>query len=254
LDNLSQGDSCVLERLNPLLENEPIWVLTENRETVPLKKKENFKVFATMTVARNSNKAFYPELSPALYNRFSIIHMENNSWNDEKYFKSEISCIVKCLLDIKQSSKNYANMISNILWLIHEETNLNDKKSEYGIITLRNYTRFIDMFYKLSIKFSDRNIKPELILFKCYKICFEGQFKFRMHDNQASKKSQLYFKIQKILDIKIKDDFYLKDNYKFDETYVLTESRTEFVETVLACIECNIPVLLEGKNLNISET
>ena len=80
LDNLNQGDSCVLERLNPLLENEPIWVLTENRETKPIEKKENFKVFATMTVnnSNSGNKNLYPELSPALYNRFSIVHMENN--------------------------------------------------------------------------------------------------------------------------------------------------------------------------------
>ena len=254
LDNLNQGDSCVLERLNPLLENEPIWVLTENRETLPLKKQENFKVFATMTVSSNSNnKSFYPELSPALYNRFSIIHMENNSWNDEIYFKSEISSIMRCFLDIKKSSENYANIVSNILWLIHKEINLNDRKSEYGVITLRNYIRFIDMFYKLSIKVSDKNIKPELILFKCYKICFEGQFKFKMQDDKVPKKSQLYFTIQKELQIMAKDDFYLKDNYKFDEAYVLTESRTEFVETVLACIECNIPVLLEGKTEHSSE-
>ena len=248
LDNFNQSDSCVLERLNPLLETQPIWVLTENRETTPLEKKENFKIFATMTVAGSSgNKTFYPELSPALYNRFSIIHMENKSWNEEKCFKSEISLIIKCLLDTKQSNQNYIDVISQVLWIIHSEVNLNDKKIEYGVITLRNYIRFIDMFYIISTKNAQKNINPELILFKCYRICFESQFKFRMNDNDVPKKSQLYEKIRKQLAITRENDFNLKNNYKFDDKYVLTESRTEFLETVLACIECNIPVLLEGK-------
>ena len=248
LDNLNQGDSCVLERLNPLLENEPIWVLTEKTETVPLEKKETFKVFATMTVTNNSsNKSFYPELSPAFYNRFSIIHMENNSLNDEKSFKKEINFIAKCLLDTDQSNQNCVELISNVLWLIHNEVNLSNKKPEYGVVTMRNYIRFIDMFFILSIKNAHKNLKPQSVLFKCYKICFEGQVKIKAQDREASKKSSLYEKIKKLLGIS-NDDFYLKDNYKFDEAYVLTESRTEFVETVLACIECKIPVLLEGKH------
>ena len=248
LDNLNQGDSCVLERLNPLLENEPIWVLTENRETEPLEKKDTFKVFATMTVNNNSsNKNFYPELSPAFYNRFSIIHMDNSSLNEENSFKKEINLIAKCLLDTNQSNQSCLNLVSNILWIIHNEINLSGKKSEYGVITIRNYIRFIDMFYKLYMKNSSKGIRLQSILFKCYKICFEGQFKFRMQNIESSKKSILYEKIRNQLGVTANEEFYLKDNYKFDETYVLTDSRTEFVETVLACIECNIPVLLEGK-------
>ena len=248
LDNLNQGDSCVLERLNPLLENEPVWVLTENRETEPLKKKDTFKVFATMTVSNNSNnKNFYPELSPSFYNRFSIIHMDNSSLNEKYSFRKEIYLIAKCLLDTHQSSESCLNLIYNILWLIHNEINLSSKKSEYGVITMRNYIRFIDMFYKLYMKNASKGIRFQAILFKCYKICFEGQFKFRMQNNESSKQSILYKEIRNQLGITANDEFYLKNNYKFDETYVLTDTRTEFVETMLACIECNIPVLLEGK-------
>ena len=100
------------------------------------------------------------------------------------------------------------------------------------------------MFYVLSIK--NANTSNKDILWKCYKVCFEGQFKFRM--SESSKTSPLYNSVKTYLGI-ASETFFITDSYKFNENeaYVLTDSRTEFVETVLACIECNIPVLLEGK-------
>ena len=235
LDNFNQGDSCVLERLNPLLENEPIWVLTENRETESLPKKDNFKVFATMTIS-NKTSSSYPELSPALYNRFSIIHMENSSFDNENKFKQDIMLMAQYSLDTQE---NIVKAITDICWLIHIEVNMKNKNKQYGVITLRNFVRLIDVFYILSNKF--QTVDYTKLLWKCYKVCFESQFKFGM-----SQKSELYNQIKSYL--AITDEWYLKDMYEFDDKYILTESRTEFLETVLTCIECAIPILLEGKS------
>ena len=237
LDNLNQTDPCVLERLNPLLENEPAWILTENGEIESLSKKDSFKIFATMTVSPHKNATMYPELSPALYNRFSSVFMENLSLADEKAFKDEISTVATSLLD---TTKENISLITDICWEIYTKANQSGMCREYGTITPRNLVRFIDFSFLLSktqaqLKTSDF----KSVVWKAYNICFESQFKLTDND-----KSELYKSIHTRLDIK--QSIKLLDSYKLDNEYVLTNTRADLVETILACIECNIPILLEG--------
>lgn len=104
LDNLSQAESSVLERLNSVvcdlkmffffflifsslylyhlqLESPAEWVLTEKGDTTLLSATEGFQVLGTMTPPETSTNSLSVELSPALYNRFSIIHMVRRTLN-----------------------------------------------------------------------------------------------------------------------------------------------------------------------------
>jgi len=79
LDNLAQAEACVLERLNPLLEQPPVWLLTENAEVEPVKAKvlqdgvlgtgpaSGYQLFATTTPSKQQKS----NMSPALANRFT---------------------------------------------------------------------------------------------------------------------------------------------------------------------------------------
>ena len=109
IENISEAQSTVLERLNSVLEIPPEWTVTENpndKENEKEEKKDkwkNFRVFATMTPPGKSserlsgaNVTTNSELSPALYNRFNIIHMENT-------LNSEISI---CLLYTSPSPRD----------------------------------------------------------------------------------------------------------------------------------------------------
>jgi hypothetical protein len=73
------GDAKVLERLNPLLESPPCWVLAERGETQAVEGAGDLQVVATLTPPTRYGSAEIglqgSELSPALANRFSIVHM-----------------------------------------------------------------------------------------------------------------------------------------------------------------------------------
>ena len=79
LDNFGDADPCVLERLNPCLEHPVDWRLVEKGDDTPLdvsrgSNGERFRFIATMTAEVNGSGD--KDLSPALYNRFNIVHME----------------------------------------------------------------------------------------------------------------------------------------------------------------------------------
>ncbi len=78
LDNLDAAEAVVMERLNPLLENQPVWQLSEkdDNEVVPIKSNSEFLMFATMT-ADGKASGRERELSPALYNRFTIVYLSD---------------------------------------------------------------------------------------------------------------------------------------------------------------------------------
>ena len=72
-----------------------------------------------------------------------------------------------------------------------------------------------------------------------------------MGKNVDEKKSQyhseLYFKVLEALSLSDdEENFKLSDSYQLDNQYVQTGSRSELVETVLTCIDCNMPILIEG--------
>lgn len=79
VDNLGVADATVLERLNPLLETPPVWVITECGKTEPTVVHKGFRFMATFTPLRLYAGADVgtqgEELSPALANRMSAVHM-----------------------------------------------------------------------------------------------------------------------------------------------------------------------------------
>lgn len=78
LDDLNTADSCVLERLNPVLEQPPVWIVAENGQDMPYPVPPQFRVFATMSVLQPGSGAIArtgQELSPAMSNRFTSVYM-----------------------------------------------------------------------------------------------------------------------------------------------------------------------------------
>ena len=78
LDDVNTADAPVLERLNPVLEQPPHWVVTENGEEEPVVIPPGFRVVATMSPPQSGSRGSGGvELSPAMSNRFTSIHMES---------------------------------------------------------------------------------------------------------------------------------------------------------------------------------
>jgi MoxR-like ATPase len=73
LDNVSDAEAPTLERLNPLLERIPTWTVPARGSTAPSMVASTFRFFATMSEPYGSPT----ELSPALYNRFAIIYLND---------------------------------------------------------------------------------------------------------------------------------------------------------------------------------
>ena len=78
LDNVNEAEPAVLERLNPLLEQKPMWVLTEKGETenifdsyVTEDGQTPFRFLATMTAPTSCRDVL--KLSPALANRLTVV-------------------------------------------------------------------------------------------------------------------------------------------------------------------------------------
>ena len=238
LDNLNQADSPVLERLNPVLEDPPIWNLTENGETESIKIPNEFRVFSTMSVATKgiSTQQSYGELTPAFYNRFTIIHFEDINLVDEKEFKDEISDISdKILTNVSEKERS---KILTLLWF-----HVNKYKQNATSVTFRNLVRFIDCFQILSETYS-KKYSFDSILFTNYRIVFESQIK----DLQSNEKQILENEILDLLGLKQKDLSkinFLEDKYKNKE-HVFAGSRLQIAEALLAAVDCKLPILLEG--------
>ncbi|CAF4468675.1 unnamed protein product, partial [Didymodactylos carnosus] len=91
LENFSEASSAVLERLNPVLEQPPQWVKLENNEVEPVRVSPNFRIIATMSPPagrlQNTSIETNHELSPALYNRFSIINYQGLNLSSKDIYK-----------------------------------------------------------------------------------------------------------------------------------------------------------------------
>jgi midasin (ATPase involved in ribosome maturation) len=86
LDNINKAEAVVIERLNPLLEKDPVWQLTEkdDHETLSVNSSSSFHLFATMTIESYSSlRDREDELSPALYNRLRTALMKDLEENGE---------------------------------------------------------------------------------------------------------------------------------------------------------------------------
>lgn len=237
VDNLDQADPCVLERMNPLLEQPPTWVLTEQGQTAPLMchtasdgsqscgPASGFGIFATM----DSETRPYP-LSPALANRFTMYSMDNmpDPKADAAAFSLEVSALTGGLMGLAASPETQT-AIDFCKWLVLK----NFCKASGQLI------RLLDRAYLLACQHS---IDVPTSLARAAFVIFGKQEGFNdsvfiyFRQILALPADQLTMPLPTAI-------AQMPGNSK--DQHVLTESRRDLAITVLACIDCNIPVLLE---------
>ncbi|CAF3665321.1 unnamed protein product [Rotaria sp. Silwood1] len=241
LDNLNVAESSVLERLNPILEQIPDLTLAENCETDRRPMHENYQLVATMTPPNSrlqSSQATSNELSPALYNRFAVVHMPDISFqlNDQS---SELLEFIKILLsDEPETDHALTVRFCGMILQCYKE---NPKC--FPQLTLRNFIRLFDSAYRFRMKFnSELNFRSSL--WTAYQVTIANQIK-----NETIQK-QLSENIQSLLTNERKAGQLRQPNFlewmKKNDNYVLTPSREAYANAVLGAVACNIPLLLEG--------
>jgi MoxR-like ATPase len=161
LENLSEADPCVAERLNPLLETPSTWVVSERGDVRPLPLQPNFRVIATMSIGGRPTSS--RDLSPALANRFSTVVLNS------QVTRRELEAIVSIVLgDGNQDASAAAGLVVSFfceVWLRetqggeppHEVESSSDLSGDLVVgttqlaldLTLRNFVRTVDCLHKL---------------------------------------------------------------------------------------------------------
>ncbi|CAF1361581.1 unnamed protein product [Adineta steineri] len=239
LDNLGTAESSVLERLNPVLEQEPMLILTEKGEVNEEIMHDEYQLLATMTPPDPQQSANLSggsaELSPALYNRFGVIHMENFSL--EKNNQKEIIQLSKAIL----SDCNDVN--HDIFLKIWQEIVLIYLKNKdcFPKLTFRNLIRLLDSIFLLQQK---EKLDFRSSLWSAYHVTIANQIKDKIIQNNLS------IKIQQLLinnpNVKLNQPDFVQVSIDHSDEYVLTKSRKEYANGILGAIACGIPLLLEG--------
>ncbi|CAF1151526.1 unnamed protein product, partial [Rotaria sordida] len=244
LDNLSVAESSVLERLNPVLEQNPMLCLTEKGEINEQKMHPDYQMIATMTPPDSRQQSHSnisgasSELSPALYNRFGIVHMMDISFSMTDN-SSEILEIAKALLsDESDTDYELAVKLCRTILEFYE----NEHKS-FPKFTLRNIIRLLDSAYLLRLKFkSELNFISSL--WTAYHVTIANQIKNNDLKNKITKH------IQKLLlnnkqSIELKQPNFI-NQINPNKEHILTDSRINYANAVLGAVACKIPLLLEG--------
>ncbi|CAF3680158.1 unnamed protein product [Rotaria sp. Silwood1] len=239
LDNLATAESSVLERLNPVLEQEPMLILTEKGEVNEEVLHDEYQLLATMTPPNPQQSANLSggssELSPALYNRFGVIHMENLSL--EKGYEQEILQLSKAILsDGSDVDHQLFLKIWQAILLVYA-----NNKEHFPKLTMRNIVRLLDSTFLLQQK-TELNFRSGL--WTAYHVTIANQIKDKTIEKKLSTTiQQLLSKDTNMnLDQPHFTDIWIEKNNE----YILTNSRTEYANAVLGSIACGIPLLLEG--------
>ncbi|CAF1360682.1 unnamed protein product [Adineta steineri] len=239
LDNLGTAESSVLERLNPVLEQEPMLILTEKGEVNEEIMHDEYQLLATMTPPDPQQSTNLSggsvELSPALYNRFGVIHMENFSL--EKNNQQEILQLSKAILSDSNDVNHdiFLNIWQEIL-LIYMKN-----KEYFPKLTFRNLIRLLDSTFLLQQK-TKLNFRSSL--WTAYHVTIANQIKDKIIENDLS------IKIQQLLinksNVQLNQPDFIQISIGHSDEYVLTKSRKEYANGILGAIACGIPLLLEG--------
>eukprot|EP01127_Copromyxa_protea_P008978 TRINITY_DN2080_c0_g1_i4.p1 TRINITY_DN2080_c0_g1~~TRINITY_DN2080_c0_g1_i4.p1 ORF type:complete len:7466 (-),score=1064.85 TRINITY_DN2080_c0_g1_i4:44-22441(-) len=237
LDNINQAEASVLERMNPVMEAEPHLVLTEKGEVVAREMHADYRMFATMTPEKKTGASLTTELSPALYNRFSIFHMDDISLERRADFLCEISMISKAGLSDNATSEDI-QLVHDLCWLLVEEHKQN--KSVFGSLTLRNFTRLIDSTYLLCSEFPQLAFSSAL--YTAFRVTIVSQFK----ESAIAFRDQLEMRVATLFKSCPREIPDFLAGKKESTEHILTKTRREHAQAVLSCITCRIPVLLEG--------
>ena len=228
IDNLNQAESSILERLNPVLENPPVWSVTEKGDNT-LKTSSNFRIFATMNppIKNRPGQLSFPELSPALYNRFSILHMDDfMDVNSQVEFEK----IIKTLVNIMEPQ--IQSIIQLILFLVKKQSFLKIEN-----LSCRNIIRMVECIEVLQIKY--QQLQFEDIFWAAYKLTFEKQIK-----NHEIIDKELMKEIENIIKPKSKNLKLTK--LCTDNGFILTDSREDIANSIKIGLSCGWALLLEG--------
>ena len=228
IDNLNQAESSILERLNPVLENPPVWSVTEKGDNT-LRSSKEFRLFATMNppIKNKPGQLSFPELSPALYNRFSILHMEDFIDTNSE---SELEKIIKPLTNITEPQ--IESVIQLIQLLVNKQNSLKIEN-----LTCRNLIRLIECIEVLKLK--HQQLQFEDVLWAAYKLTFEKQIKNREIIDKELERS-----IECLIKPKTKN-LKLTELSAYTE-YILTESRESISDSIKIGLSCGWALLLEG--------
>eukprot|EP00966_Prymnesium_polylepis_P051959 1203068-Prymnesium_polylepis.1 len=187
LDNLADTDSTVLERLNPCLEEEVDWRLVEKGEDHRRPCNPWFRFVATMTIGKGAGSA---DLSPALYNRFNIIHLPSMAIPErsertrdpdcEKRFKDEMRVVASCVLGLQSSEADGSkavDKIAEVCWRLSEAMGSPEiDPTEVQPLTFRLLVRLLDNSFRLSFTRPEMSGKLSRALVLAFKTSIQGLF------------------------------------------------------------------------------
>ncbi|CAF4262361.1 unnamed protein product, partial [Rotaria sp. Silwood2] len=243
LDNLNVAESSVLERMNPILEQKPMLILSENNDLQEQIMHKKYQLVATMTPpdarCQSYGTTTNNDLSPALYNRFAIVHMPDIVLDSSISTSSEIMDIAKALLsDETTTDHSLAVDLCREILRFYEKN-----RKSFPSLTLRNFVRLLDSVYHLQLKFYSE-IDFISSLWTAYHVTIANQIK------DENVKSEITKSVQQLLTSRSKQNnlkipIFLKNTTK-NNSYILTPSRENYANAVLGAVACNLPILLEG--------
>lgn len=239
LDNINDADPCILERLNPLLEEDIDWRLTERGDTASLVVPSSFRVFATMTASAVS--AMSRELSPALSNRFSSVFMPPVPV-DHEGFLQEIRPVVRAILALPNGEEEAST--AQLCWLLWAglgpaSTGQEVWRLKEGL-NLRALVQFLESTYRLRSHYSMGQA-----LVHAFQNVLTGRFRNGLEEFQA----KLDEEVHTIFDEACEGDLFMpamENLLNGSGAYHLTPRRAGYARQVCAGVMCGFPVLLEG--------
>jgi MoxR-like ATPase len=252
LDNISDADPCVLERLNPLLEQNPHWVLTEKgdvgvMEATDPNKKPTFRVLAAMSVG-GSRGTRNKELSPALSNRFNAVYMPGLPADAVKRQECEMEfyVVARALLGLDDEG---SLKVAAACWLLWSRLLTPAGAAKHPDLvepfTFRSVVRFLDSAFR------QRQVVPGAswgsCLLSAFQLSVAGQFSQEKKgpEKLAELTTDLARELQRLWREEPRGNI-LELNVAEDPSHVLTAQRRVYAERLYAASICNFPVLLEG--------
>ena len=247
LDNVNEAPATCLERL---LEQKPVLLLSERGDTDPGPRR-GFALLSTMAVG--GSHAQPNELSPAAYNRFSIVHMDSFGAEQDRDVK-ELGLLASRLLGLGDSEVQVA-AVAKFCLLVRsslQQALLVLPEARESLSTLRSLIQLMETTYA----YSADGVKLPLgqALLKAFDVAILSQVKAAADANLDGIRDELRQKARAFLRSRFTGDFtygpeiskLLPTGSDSELEIVVTSSRRPVVEAVLSSTKAGQPVLLEG--------
>ena len=264
LDNINEAEPAVLERLNPLLEQKPMWVLTEKGETENMfdsylteDSQTSFRFLATMTAPASCRDIL--KLSPSLANRFTIISLTDVGFAEGP--TRHLSALLlyhdnpRLVLDEKGAGNSpKMKTIKELEKYLFEVVRITEIPLRKGLsISLRTLVRIILGAHRIHKKFEDRCSLAQALVTAC-DMCVMQQIQDRKGPDYKSIK-EMFECLRKgiaasegLSEIKpfdfVTEDLLGQGEYALDR--VKTPSRYHYANVILYAFYTGQAVLLEG--------